>query len=171
VTAVALHDRVTAALKGAPYRAVDEADGTPCIGVAREHLHDALERLKGAGFGTNTFVTAVDLYPAEPRFQVTYQFLSLEHNGRIRVLTPVPGDDAVVPTCTDLWPGASFSERECYDMFGIRFDGHGDLRRLLMPEEYGHHPLRKDFPHEGIEPDRLYREWDAARRAGWSDEG
>ena len=73
-----------------------------------------------------------------------------------------------MPTCTDLFPGAAFMERECYDMFGVRFEGHAHLRRLLMPEAYGHHPLRKDFPHQGIEPDRLYREWDRERRAEWS---
>jgi NADH:ubiquinone oxidoreductase subunit C len=55
-------------------------------------------------------------------------------------------------------------------MFGIRFDGHANLRRLLMPDEYGHHPLRKDFPHQGIEPDRLYREWDRERRKDWQPE-
>jgi NADH:ubiquinone oxidoreductase subunit C len=54
-------------------------------------------------------------------------------------------------------------ERECWDMFGIQFDGHENLRRLLMPEAYGHHPLRKEFPHQGIEPDRLYREWNRER--------
>jgi len=82
----------------------------------------------------------------------------------------VGGDDPRVATCTDLWPGAGFSERECYDMFGVRFEGHPDLRRLLMPEGYGHHPLRKDFPHEGIEPDRLYREWDRERRKDWRED-
>jgi len=69
-----------------------------------------------------------------------------------------------VASCTALWPGASYMERECYDMFGIRFEDHPDLKRLLMPDGYGHHPLRKDFPHKGIQPDRLYREWDRERR-------
>jgi len=68
-----------------------------------------------------------------------------------------------VPSIIDLYPGAAYAERECYDMFGIVFDGHADLKRLLMPDGYDHFPLRKDFPHQGIEPDRLYREWDAAR--------
>lgn len=166
-----LPERLTAALEGVAHTAVAEADGMPCIEVTRENLHAALERLRNrAGFETNTFVTAVDHYPEEPRYQVTHQLLSLAHNDRVRVLTRVPGDDAALPTCSDLWPGANWAERECFDMFGIRFDGHPDLRRLLMPEGYGHHPLQKDFPHEGIEPDRLYREWDAARREGWSDE-
>jgi NADH-quinone oxidoreductase subunit C len=128
-----------------------------------------LERLRQrAGFEANTLVTGVDLYPSEPRFEVVYQFLSFAHNDRVRVRVLVTEEDAHVPTCTDLWPGASFSERECWDMFGIRFDGHPDLRRLLMPEAYGHHPLRKDFPHQGIEPDRLYREWDRERRRNWT---
>jgi NADH-quinone oxidoreductase subunit C len=72
-----------------------------------------------------------------------------------------------VPSCCDLWRGASFSEREVWDMFGVRFEGHPDLRRLLMPEGYPHHPLRKDFPHQGIEPDKLYRDWDRERRQRW----
>ena len=66
---------------------------------------------------------------------------------------------------TDLWPGTSFSERETWDMFGVGFTDHPDLRRLLMPQGYDHHPLRKEFPHVGIEPDKLYKKWDAERRA------
>jgi NADH-quinone oxidoreductase subunit C len=158
-------ERVASALAGASCRAVPQADGMPCFEVEREHLHGVLARLRDrAGFAALTFVTAVDHFPREPRFLVVHQLLSIDPVARVRVLTPVPSSDARVPTCTDLWPGADWLERECWDMFGIRFDGHPRLRRLLMPEEYGHHPLRKDFPHEGIEPDRLYRAWDAARR-------
>jgi NADH:ubiquinone oxidoreductase subunit C len=75
-------------------------------------------------------------------------------------------DDARLPSCIDLWPGAAYMERECFDLFGIVFEGHPGLKRLMMPDEYGYHPLRKDFPHQGIEPDRLYREWDRQRRKG-----
>jgi NADH-quinone oxidoreductase subunit C len=174
---IATRERIRAALEGLTCELSDATgapdaspahkgprDGMPTIEVARESLRDVLERLKTrAGFEQNTFVTAVDLYPREPRFEVVHQFLSFEHKDRARVRTLLRGDDAWVPTCTDLWPGASFAERECWDLFGIRFEGHPDLRRLMMPELYGHHPLRKDFPHQGIEPDRLYREWDAAR--------
>ncbi len=169
-----LGERIGAALEGIPHREVGQADGMPTVELDREHLHAALERLRDdAGFATTTFVTAIDRdeeQPGEARFQVVHQLLSIEHNQRVRLLTAVPADDARVPTCIDLWPGAAYAERETYDMFGITFDGHEGLKRLLMPDGYGHHPLRKDFPQEGIEPDRLYREWDKARRVDWSDE-
>jgi NADH-quinone oxidoreductase subunit C len=171
VSAVALPERLAGALAGTAHQVVAVADEMPCVEVAREALHDVLGRLRDrAGFASPTFITAVDLFPEEPRFQVVHQLLSVPHGDRVRVWTRVRGDDAVVPSCVDLWPGAAYAERECFDMFGIRFEGHENLRRLLMPEGYGHHPLRKDFPHEGIEPDRLYREWDAERRARWSEE-
>lgn len=159
-----------AALEGLACRGVSVADGIPCFEVARDDLREALARLRDrAGFAQCTFVTAIDHFPREPRFQVNHQLLSLVRNERTRVRTFVRGDDAWVPTCVDLFPGASFMERECFDLFGIRFEGHPDLRRLLMPEDYEHHPLRRDFPHQGIEPDKLYRKWDAARRAQWSE--
>jgi len=159
-------DRVLAALEGAAWRPLPQADGMPCVEVAVDALHGVLERLRDrAGFASVTFVTAIDLDPAEPRFQLVHQLLAIEPLDRIRVVTPLAGDEPAAPTCIDLWPGAAYCERECYDMFGIRFDGHEGLARLLMPDGYGHHPLRKDFPQEGIEPDRLYREWDAERRA------
>lgn len=161
-------ERIAAALEGVPHSFAPHRtarDGTPVVIAEREALRAVLERLRGrGGFETNSFVTAVDRFPAEPRYELNYQFLSVAHNDRVRVKCCVGAEDAVVPTCIDLWPGAAFAERECYDMFGVRFEGHGDLKRLLMPEGYGHHPLRKDFPHEGIEPDRLYREWDRERR-------
>lgn len=105
----------------------------------------------------------MDHHPRTPRYEVLWQFLSMAHGDRIRVRCLLEGEDPTVPTCIDLWPGAAFMERECYDMFGIRFEGHEGLRRLLMPEGYGHFPLRKEFPHQGIEPDRLYREWERRR--------
>jgi NADH-quinone oxidoreductase subunit C len=163
-------EALAALLDGIEHKLAPVADGMPCIEVERAHLHAVLERLRDrGGFEQCTFVTAIDFYPREPRFQVTHQLLSYEHNDRVRVHTFVRGDDAHVPTCADLWPGANYGERECFDLFGITFDGHPDLRRLLMPKAYGHHPLRKDFPHAGIEPDKLYREWDQKRRVGWKE--
>lgn len=139
-------------------------DGIPCLAVQPERLHDLMRDLRdSAGFECSIFVTAIDRFPHSPRFELRYGLLSVSHKDRLHVMTTVDEGQAV-PTITDLWPGASFSERECYDMFGVQFEGHPDLRRLLMPEGYEYHPLRKDFPHQGIEPDRLYREWERGRR-------
>jgi NADH-quinone oxidoreductase subunit C len=96
-------------------------------------------------------LTAVDYqrYPGRedgPRFEVVYHLYSLAHNHRLRVKVRVDEDDATVPTAVDLWPIANWLEREVWDMFGIRFAGHPDLRRLLMYEEFVGHPLRKDYP-------------------------
>jgi NADH-quinone oxidoreductase subunit C len=158
-------ERVQAALAGLACQSVVSREGTPLFEVAAADAWEAVRRLKeSAGFDTNTFVTAIDRFPAEPRFEVAWQFLSSTHADRVRVRARLPGAEPHVRTITDLFPGAAFSERECFDMFGIRFDGHAGLKRLLMPQAYEHHPLRKDFPHQGIEPDRLYREWDRQRR-------
>jgi len=160
-------ERIRTALEGLSFEERTSSDGMPAIGVTREELKAILERLRDdAGFVTVTMVTGVDRYPEEPRFELVHQLMSLEAE-RIRVTTRLSEADPTAPTCTDLWPGAIYMERECYDMFGIEFEGHEGLRRLLMPEEYGYHPLRKDFPHAGIEPDRLYREWDRERRKNW----
>lgn len=147
-----------------------DRDGTVTVRVAPADVHKACKALRDqAGFETNTFVTARDhgIGKAQ-RFEIFYQFLSYAHGDRVRLSTLTEGDSPSVPSVVDLWPGVSFSERECWDMFGVRFEGHPDLRRLLMPEGFTHHPLRKDFPHIGIEPDRLFREWDDARRAEYA---
>ncbi|OGW72702.1 MAG: NADH dehydrogenase [Omnitrophica bacterium GWA2_52_12] len=81
----------------------------------------------------------------KPRFEVVAHFYSTEHNQRLRLKVAVEEKDAVVPTLTNLWPSANWFEREVWDMFGIRFDGHPDLRRLLMYTEFKGHPLRKDY--------------------------
>ena len=95
-------------------------------------------------------VTAVDLYPDEPRFMVVYHLLSLDNAARLRVKCPVPGEEPAIDSVAPVWTGAEYTEREAYDMFGIRFRGHPDLRRILMMEDYTHHPLRKDFPLTGF---------------------
>lgn len=96
-------------------------------------------------------LTAVDYskYPGRedgPRFEVVYHLYSIAENHRVRLKVRVDEDDAVVPTAVGLWPIANWLEREVWDMFGVRFDGHPDLRRLLMYEEFSGHPLRKDYP-------------------------
>jgi NADH:ubiquinone oxidoreductase subunit C len=157
-------ERVAAALSGIQHAWQEPRDGMATLEVARDALRQTLVRLKRAGFDSPTLITAVDRLGREPRFELIHQLYSLAHGERVRVHTPL-ADGESAPTCVDLWPGAAYMERECFDLFGIRFDGHPELKRLYMPEAYIHHPLRKDFPHQGIEPDRLYREWDRRRRA------
>ena len=96
-------------------------------------------------------LTAADYlkYPGRedgPRFEVVYHLYSLPHNHRVRLKVRVDEDDAVVPSAVELWPIANWLEREVWDMFGVRFAGHPDLRRLLMYEEFVGHALRKDYP-------------------------
>ena len=87
---------------------------------------------------------------AAGRFEVVYEFYSISHRRRIRLKTQVPEDDCAVDSLTPIWKGAEFMEREVYDMMGIRFNNHPDLRRILMPDDYAEgYPLRKDFPVEG----------------------
>jgi NADH-quinone oxidoreductase subunit C len=95
-------------------------------------------------------VTSVDLYPGEPRFMVVYHLLNLDKAVRFRVKSPLPGEAPEIDSVVGIWTGADYAEREVYDLMGIRFRGHPDLRRILMPEDYEHHPLRKDFPLTGF---------------------
>jgi NADH-quinone oxidoreductase subunit C len=89
---------------------------------------------------------ACDYFPDEPRFGVHYELLSMERTDRLRVKTRVAGEQPKVPSVVELFAGANFQEREAYDMFGVEFEGHPDLRRILMPEDYEGHPQRRDFP-------------------------
>jgi NADH-quinone oxidoreductase subunit C len=91
-------------------------------------------------------LTAVDYWPREPRFEVVYLFVSIEHRFRLRLKVPLAADDAHVATVSGLWPAANWLEREVWDLFGIVFDDHPDPRRLLMPEDWEGYPLRKDYP-------------------------
>lgn len=98
-------------------------------------------------------ITAVDWVDARPeRFEVVYQLLSLSRKQRLTVKVPVPEDKPEVASATQLWKGANFLEREVWDMFGISFKGHPDLRRILLYEEFVGHPLRKDYPVQGKQP-------------------
>jgi len=94
-------------------------------------------------------VHGCDYYPAEPRLGVHYQMLAMHRLDRLGVRTRLGADDPHVPSVVELFPGADFQEREVYDMFGVVFDGHPDLRRILMPEDYEGHPQRRDFPMGG----------------------
>ncbi len=96
----------------------------------------------------------VDMYRPEGRFEVVYVIYSIKNRKYLRLKVLVEESDCVVPTVTGVWSGANWHERETYDMFGVKFSGHPDLRRMYMPEEYEYHPLRKDFPLMGV-PDAI----------------
>ena len=95
----------------------------------------------------------------EPRFEVVYNLYSIKYRHKIRVRAQVPENDPNIRTVTSIWAGANWHERECFDMFGIIFKGHPDLRRILLPEDWEGHPLRKDYPLKGPEPEKDWPEF------------
>jgi NADH-quinone oxidoreductase subunit C len=131
-----------------------EHRGDATLVVERAALIDALRFCRDEAdldFDVLMDLTAVDYsrYPGRedgPRFEVVYHLYSIAHNHRVRVKVRVDEDDATAPTASELWPIANWSKREVWDMFGVRFSGHPDLRRLLLYEEFVGHPLRKDYP-------------------------
>jgi len=94
-------------------------------------------------------VTCVDWYPQEPRFEVIYHLLSISKKERVRLKVRLPGSGPGLSSVTSVWPSENYFEREVYDLFGVRFDGHPYLRRIMMPENWDGNPLRKDYPVEG----------------------
>lgn len=117
--------------------------------IARESVISAGEALKAAGYNFLEDVTAVDWYPSEPRFQIVYHILSHSLKQRVRVVVRLDSQDAALDSITPVWPSANFYEREIFDLFGVHFGGHPNLRRIMMPEDWQGHPLRKDYPVEG----------------------
>jgi NADH-quinone oxidoreductase subunit C len=117
--------------------------------VAPETIRAAAQAAKDAGYNFFEDVTAVDWYPAGPRFQVAYSILSMGLKQRIRINARVSGDDPRIDSITSIWPSANFYEREVFDLFGIHFPGHPRLTRIMMPDNWNGHPLRKDYPVEG----------------------
>ena len=116
--------------------------------LSAEHIVAACEMLRDEfHFEMLSTLTAVDYYPQEtPRFHVVYQLNSFSENLAITLRVPVDGDSPVIPTLTGVYKNANWRERELWDMFGIRAEGHPDLRRILMPSDWEGHPLRKDYP-------------------------
>jgi NADH-quinone oxidoreductase subunit C len=108
--------------------------------------HDVLEKLKAKGYSFLASCHGVDYWPEEPRLGVLYELLDMKAVDRITVKTRVDSTDPRVPTVTHLYPGAEFPEREAFDMFGVVFEGHPDLRRILMPEDFEGFPQRRDYP-------------------------
>jgi len=124
--------------------------GDDVVILAREGLRESFRLLKDdtqLRFDFLSDITAVDYWKKkEPRFEVVYQLLSLQRRRRLRVRVPVPENDPTVESLMPLWQGANFLEREVWDLFGITFVDHPDLRRILLYEEFQGHPLRKDYP-------------------------
>ncbi len=122
------------------------------IYVERSSLRGVCVLLKddpACDFNYLSDVTCVDWHPSEPRFEVIYHLFSIAKKERVRLKVRLSADSPVIESVTSIWPGANYFEREVYDLFGVRFTGHPYLRRLLMPEDWQGHPLRKDYPVEG----------------------
>jgi NADH-quinone oxidoreductase subunit C len=107
---------------------------------------EVLAALQAKGYTFLASLHGVDYYPHEPRLGVLYELMDMKEVDRITVKARVPIEDPHLPTATDLFPGAEFPEREVFDMFGVVFDGHPDMRRILMPEDFEGFPQRRDFP-------------------------
>jgi NADH-quinone oxidoreductase subunit C len=126
----------------------EEFRGEAHIFVKPEQIVDVITAVRDVhGFELLSALTAVDYWPQqEPRFHVIYQLTSIAHNLSIQVRVPVAATRPVVPTVSGVFASANWREREIFDMFGIRVEGHPDLRRILMPADWEGHPLRKDYP-------------------------
>jgi len=123
--------------------------GELTLTIAREAIRAACAAVQAAGYNFFEDMTAVDWFPASPRFQLSYHILSHQYKERIRLRVLVDEADPSVESITSVWPGANYFEREVFDLFGIRFSGHPDLRRIMLPDDWKGHPLRKDYPVEG----------------------
>ncbi len=129
--------------------------GNEWVRVRRDSWHAVAAFLRDdPGMAMDMFVdlTAVDRFSREPRFDVVLHLYSLSHKHRVRLYVGAPEHDCTVDSLHDLWPGANWFEREAYDLYGVRFKNHPDLRRILMYPEFVGHPLRKDYPKEKRQP-------------------
>jgi len=120
--------------------------GRAVLRVDPAKIRTVLSHLEGKGYGFLASLHGVDYYPEEPRLGVLYELLDMRRVDRISVKARVPTSAPHIDSVVELYPGAEFPEREVYDMFGVVFDGHPDLRRILMPEDYEGFPQRRDFP-------------------------
>jgi NADH-quinone oxidoreductase subunit C len=151
MTASEIIAHLQSALPGASFAevAAADADQTPTIQVPIAQLLDtcrALRDLTGLEFVGFSDVTAADFFPRrDPRFDLVYHLVSPHRRARVRLKVQLAAG-VPIRSITSVWPGAGWPEREVFDLFGIVFEGHADLRRLLMPEDWDGHPLRKDYP-------------------------
>jgi NADH-quinone oxidoreductase subunit C len=137
----------SAAVEGAKF---DREEVT--VSLERSAIREACVVLRddpGCPFNYLADLTCVDWFPSEPRFEVVYHLLSIPNKERVRLKVRLDGGSPSLDSVTPVWPSANYFEREVFDLFGVRFAGHPYLRRLLMPEDWEGHPLRKDYPVEG----------------------
>ena len=123
--------------------------GELTLTVAKDTVREAMLAVHAAGYNAFQDMTAVDWYPSAPRFQLSYHIVSHAYKEMLRLCARVDEADPSVESITSVWQGANYYEREVFDLFGIRFEGHPNLRRIMMPDEWVGHPLRKDYPVEG----------------------
>jgi NADH-quinone oxidoreductase subunit C len=123
--------------------------GELTLTVAREQIRTACQVLKDAKYNFFEDLTAVDWFPSTPRFQLSYELLSHTYKEHLRLRVMLDESDPAVNSIVPVWPSADFYEREVFDLFGIRFEGHPNLRRIMMPDDWKGHPMRKDYPVEG----------------------
>jgi NADH-quinone oxidoreductase subunit C len=140
------------ALQGWNAEAITDARfdrGELTLTIAKDLIRSTCSTLMAAGYNAFQDVTAVDWFPSVPRFHVVYHACSHKYRHVIRFKVVVDESDPTVDSITPVWPGANYYEREIFDLFGIRFEGHPNLRRIMMPDDWVGHPLRKDYPVEG----------------------
>jgi NADH-quinone oxidoreductase subunit C len=134
---------------------VEDLRGDLALRAEREVIHGLVKALRDhpeLKFDMLYFITGLDNYLDEPRFEVVYNLRSMERNVDVRINVPVPGTEPELDSITDLYPSADWLEREVWDMFGVRFTNHPNLERILMWEGFEGHPLRKDYPLLGNTP-------------------
>jgi NADH-quinone oxidoreductase subunit C len=164
--ATAIIDVLSGRVPGASLEAVPSGDGMPTIYVAREQLVDvclALRDTPELRFAFLSDLLAVDYYPREPRYELIYLLASLGMGDfgstakRLRVKVRLPGDEHPhAPSVSSVWPAANWSEREAFDFFGIHFEAHPDLRRILMPDDWEGFPMLKTYPVQIKQPVKTY---------------
>ncbi|MGA2430814.1 MAG: NADH-quinone oxidoreductase subunit C [Candidatus Acidiferrum sp.] len=146
---------VVAGLRSWSANAIEEViefRGETTVVVARKNLRSVAERCRddhGLRFNLLTDATCLDRFPMEPRYELQYHLVSIPLRQKVRIRVRLFGNDPVVDSMVPVWPGANWLEREIFDLFGIQFTGHPDLRRILLPDDWEGYPLRKDFPVEG----------------------
>jgi NADH/F420H2 dehydrogenase subunit C len=147
------------ALPAGSFEAVAGRDGIPTIAVTPARLVEVMTTLRdhpALGFNVCLDVTAADHYPRAPRFAVVYHLVATDQPFTLRVRVVLDGAAAELPTISGVWPSANWQEREVWDLFGIVFTGHPTLERLLTPDDWEGHPLRKDYPVQVKVPVRTY---------------